>query len=197
VPISGVATYPSMDRADRSYDSVLFTAAHEWVHQYLAFYPLGLAWGTSSDAVTLNETAADMVAPVIADMVAKAHPVTLPANADGSLPPKPASAIDFNAEMHSLRLEVDALLAAGRVAEAESLMETKRQFFVANGYPIRKLNQAYFAFNGSYADHPASSDPLGADLQELWRRTGDPQSFLTVLRSITSRTQLEAYLREH
>ena len=75
VPIGGVATYPSMDRDNRSYQSVLFTAAHEWVHQYLAFYPLGFAWGTSEDAIVLNETAADMVAPYIAGIVNQEHPI--------------------------------------------------------------------------------------------------------------------------
>lgn len=196
VPIGGVATYPSMDRNDRQYYSVLFTAAHEWVHQYLAFYPLGLAWNTTSDAVVLNETAADMVAPYIADLVQKNHPVNLPAGADGSVP-QPKTTIDFNKEMHDLRVQVDALLAQSKVSEAEQLMEAKRQYFVANGFPIRKLNQAYFAFYGTYADYAQSTNPLGNDLQALWKRTANPAAFLAVVRGITSRQQLEDYLNAH
>ena len=43
-------------------------------------------------------------------------------------------------------------------------MEEKRQFLAANGYYIRKLNQAYFAFHGSYADTAGSIDPIGPKL---------------------------------
>ena len=45
VAIGGLAAYPAIVLEDRSYGSVLRLAAHEWVHHYLAFYPLGEAWG--------------------------------------------------------------------------------------------------------------------------------------------------------
>ncbi len=48
----------------------------------------------------------------------------------------------------------DELLAAGKIEEAEAYMEARRQVFWDNGYAIRKLNQAYFAFYGAYADVP-------------------------------------------
>jgi hypothetical protein len=197
VPLGGIATYPSMVRDDRSYDSVLFTSAHEWVHQYLAFFPLGAAWNSTDDAVVLNETAADIVAPQIAAMVQKAHPVSLPADANGSRPAGPAPDIDFNKEMHALRLQVDALLAQGKTSDAETLMEQKREYFAQHGIYIRKLNEAYFAFYGTYADHAPSSNPLGNDLQELWKRTGNVADFLRVVRDITSRAELEAWLAAH
>ena len=44
LPIGGLAVYPAIIREDRSYYSILRTAAHEWVHFYLAFYPLGIAY---------------------------------------------------------------------------------------------------------------------------------------------------------
>ncbi len=71
--------------------------------------------------------------------------------------------------MHATRVRVDELLAAGRVEEAEQYMEERRALFVENGYMIRKLNQAYFAFYGSYADQPGAtgSDPIGPALREL------------------------------
>src|SRR5579864_8021805 len=40
-PIGGLATYPSMVLDNDAPDQVLSAAAHEWVHQYLIFYPLG------------------------------------------------------------------------------------------------------------------------------------------------------------
>jgi hypothetical protein len=197
VSLGGIATYPSMVRDDRSYDDVLFTSAHEWVHQYLAFYPLGFAWNTTEDAVILNETAADIVAPAIAAMVQQAHPIHLPPGADGNPPPGPPPDIDFNQEMHTLRLQVDQLLADGKVSEAESLMEEKRQVFVAHGFYIRKLNQAYFAFNGTYGDYAQSSNPIGGELEQLWQQNPSPGAFLQAVRGITSRAQLEATLASH
>jgi hypothetical protein len=50
--------------------------------------------------------------------------------------------------MAATRIEVDRLLAGGKIQEAEQYMEARRQIFVAHGYQIRKLNQAYFAFYG-------------------------------------------------
>ena len=42
------------------------TAAHEWVHHYLAFYPLGASYFRSQDLRTLNETVADVVGDEVA-----------------------------------------------------------------------------------------------------------------------------------
>lgn len=61
---------------------------------------------------------------------------------------------DFRgAEMRQTRLRVDELLAAGKINEAEQYMEMRRQFW-EYGYHIRKINQAYFVFYGSYNDEP-------------------------------------------
>jgi hypothetical protein len=67
---------------------------------------------------------------------------------------------------------VDRLLEEGKVAEAEAYMEKRRQVFWDHGYRIRKLNQAYFAFHGSYAAQPggaggAEENRLGQNLREL------------------------------
>jgi hypothetical protein len=35
------------------------------------------------------------------------------------------------------------------------------------GHRLRKLNQAYFAFHGTYAESPASLSPIGGQLKEL------------------------------
>ena len=69
-------------------------------------------------------------------------------------------------EMHRIRTEVDSLLAAGKVQEAESFMETSRQQLAREGFYIRKLNQAYFAFYGSYADNPSASGGVGQDISQ-------------------------------
>jgi hypothetical protein len=79
---------------------------------------------------------------------------------------------DFRYEMYKTRLTVDRLLEEGEVAEAEAYMEERRQVFWNHGYRIRKLNQAYFAFHGSYAAQPggaggAEENRLGQNLREL------------------------------
>jgi hypothetical protein len=194
VAIGGLAAYPAIVRDDRTYDSILETASHEWVHHYLAFYPLGEQWGKGGDAETLNETTANIAGREIANLVRKAHPVDLPNDADGRAPATSAPTIDFNKEMRDLRLAVDGLLKDGKVSEAEQLMEQKRQFFNDNGITIRKLNQAYFAFYGTYADSPQSSNPVGPKIEQLWERTEDVGVFLRVMREIRNVADLDRAL---
>ncbi len=88
------------------------------------------------------------------------------------------AAFDFNREMRETRLRVDELLAEGSIEEAEAYMEERRKLFVTNGFNIRKLNQAYFAFHGTYADSPASVNPIGGQLQRLRSRAPDSGSFV-------------------
>jgi len=193
VSLGGLAAYPAIVRDDRSFAAILETAAHEWVHHYLAFYPLGQQWGKGGDAEALNETVASIAGREIARLVMLRHPLAFPPGEDGSGPPSDRNpAIDFNAEMRSLRLAVDDLLAQGRITEAEQLMEEKRRYLAENGIVIRKINQAYFAFYGTYADSPQSSNPIGPLFETLWERTGDIGEFLRIAREITSREALEA-----
>ena len=69
--------------------------------------------------------------------------------------------------MRATRLRVDELLASGMIDKAEAYMEERRQFLADNGYYIRKLNQAYFAFHGSYADSAASVSPIHGQLEAV------------------------------
>lgn len=192
VGIGGIAAWPAIIREDRSYDGVLRLAAHEWIHHYLAFYPLGLAWGRG-DGVTLNETVANVAERELARIARALHPVALPPDADGRPPPR-ARTLDFRAELRALRLEVDALLADGRVAEAEALMEERRLHLAAHGIVIRKINQAWFAFYGSYADLPQSSDPIGPKVARVWEETGELGRFLALVREVRSVADLDALL---
>lgn len=192
VSLGGLAAYPAIVRDDRSYAAVLETAAHEWVHHYLAFYPLGRQWGLGGDAEVLNETVASIAGREIARLVMLRYPIEFPPGEDGSGPPSHRDPdVDFNAEMRALRLAVDDFLTSGRVAEAEQLMEQKRRELAERGIVIRKINQAYFAFYGTYGDSPQSSNPIGPLFDTLWQRTGDIGIFLRLARNITSRQQLE------
>ena len=77
------------------------------------------------------------------------------------------SGFDFNREMRDIRRKVDDHLARGEIELAEDFMREKRQHLAQNGYFIRKLNQAYFAFHGVYADSPTSISPIGVELTKL------------------------------
>ena len=193
VGTGGVATYPSVLSADDSYEELMDTAFHEWLHHYLAFFPLGSSYFKGGEVKTLNESVASIGGRELAAAYFERYggsdvpaPQTSPAPA-----PSVEPVFDFTEEMRTLRREVEALLAGGKVAEAEALMETRRELFVENGYLVRRINQAYFAFNGFYAFSAGSIDPIGPKLQELFEREGSPGAFLRVVRGITSRTELD------
>ena len=101
---------------------------------------------------------------------------------------------DFRAEMHSTRLRVDELLADGLIEEAEAYMEERRQFFVEHGFSIRKLNQAYFAFHGTYAESPASVSPIAGELRKLREAAGNLRSFIYLVSAVSSYQEFQAVL---
>ena len=98
--------------------------------------------------------------------------------------------------MHHTRVVVDRLLAEGRVKEAEWYMELQRRYFVANGYRIRRLNQAYFAFHGAYASEPgaAGEDPIGPLVRRLWALSESPAAFLRAVAPATSLEKLQTLM---
>lgn len=198
--LGGLGVWPTlvMDQADLSW--ILETIAHEWVHNYLVFQPLGWHMTDSPQMNTINETVATIVGGEAGQRLAHdlyGIPYPPPPSSDPQSPPTPdPERFDFTAEMRRTRLHVDDLLAAGQVEEAERYMEDRRQLFVQNGYPLRKLNQAYFAFHGSYATGAASTDPIGPKLQELRRLTPDLATFLAVVRTIAQPADLDRLLAE-
>jgi hypothetical protein len=54
--VGGLGAYPTLviDRAPLEW--VISTVAHEWVHNYLTLFPLGINYSTSSDLTIMNET---------------------------------------------------------------------------------------------------------------------------------------------
>jgi hypothetical protein len=189
-------TYPTFVADDVTLPWTLSTATEEWLHQYLAFTPLGFRYlldttglARNYEIATMNETLAGIVSDEIAQLVLDTcyYPQ--------SSAPKPRTAsqevqFDFSRFMRELRLEVDELLANGQIEEAERLMEERRQVLVSKGYYIRKLNQAYFAFYGTYADEPTSVDPIGVEMRVLREQSASLNGFLNTAASMTSRQDL-------
>ncbi|MGE3855458.1 MAG: hypothetical protein AB7G21_00725 [Dehalococcoidia bacterium] len=198
VPSGGVATYPAIVAEGSSYAGTVSTAAHEWTHHYLQFYPLGFNYFSSRDATAINETVADIVgdelrARIIEQWGDPTRPAATPTPTPTATATPPRRA-DVNATLRDLRLEVDALLAAGKVEEAEARMEAVRQELWAAGFRIRRLNQAYFAWYGSYAARPDATDPLGGQLRELRRLSGSLERFVEVVRETSTRAEVLAAL---
>jgi hypothetical protein len=194
VGIGGVGTYPSSIPPSADYSGLLETVAHEWLHQYLFFRPLGWRYFQDPSLATINETVVTIAGRELGATVAERYPVSagVPAGQpDAGAQPPPDQSIDFNQVMRQLRLTVDRLLGEGKVAEAESLMEQTRQFLAAHGYYIRRINQAYFAFHGLYATTPASSSPIGPKLEELRQRSASLGDFIHAAAGITSEADLD------
>jgi hypothetical protein len=193
--LGGLSTYPSyiLDESDLRF--TLETAVHEWVHQYLAFTPLGFRYildkigiRQNADIAAINETVADMIGKEIGDMI---YQKLVPQSAASSQPtPVNATGFDFNKAMREIRVAVDNYLAQGKIDEAEAYMEQQRQYLAQNGYYIRKLNQAYFAFHGTYADTPSSTNPIGQELQQLRNQSASIGDFLNSAVGLTSEEQL-------
>ncbi len=201
VSTGGVATYPSVVPELDSYESLIDTVFHEWVHQYLAMFPLGSSYFGGSEARTLNESVANLAGHELARLYfdrygpLEPEPPSSPSPSASPTPaPSPAPAFDFTEAMRKLRREVEDLLSQGRIAEAEALMNEKRGEFEGRGYYIRRLNQAYFAFHGSYADTPGSIDPIGPKLERLLEQAGSAGELVRLARGITSEEELDGLL---
>jgi hypothetical protein len=96
---------------------------------------------------------------------------------------------DFREEMRLTRVTVDQLLEGGEIEQAEEYMEERRKVFWENGYRLRKLNQAYFAFHGAYADEPggaAGDDPVGESVRRLFSESPSLAAFLRRIAWMTS-----------
>lgn len=201
--IGGLGLYPAMVADRASLQWVLSTIAHEWVHNYLTLFPLGLRYGRSNDLTILNETVADIIGDEIGERLVQyydleilSHSKATPApSTEPTLSPTPA-AFDFRQEMRKTRLQVDALLARGLVEAAEFYMEARRREFVAEGHRLRVLNQAYFAFHGNYATGAAASSPIGPQLIRLRAESGSLARFLERVRWFRGPADLEKALEE-
>ncbi len=207
VTSGGVATYPSVINEGRSYERIVDTVFHEWLHQYLIFFPLGRSYFEGGEARTLNESVANIAGSELARLYfekygpLEAEPPSSTPEPSATPEPTPAPSpgpatepFDFTVEMRALRVTVEEMLAEGRIDEAEKLMESKRDEFEANGIYVRRLNQAYFAFYGFYADTAASIDPIGPKLATLLDRSGSPGEFVRQASAISTQAGLDRLL---
>ena len=187
--VGGVATYPSIIPQDIPLQYLLSTVAHEWLHHYFYFHPLGRNYWANYDMTSINETAADLGGNEIGQIVYQRF-YAQPLSQVASRGSPSQTAFDFNKEMRQIRVAVDQMLAQGQVGEAERYMEQMREYLAQNGYYIRKLNQAYFAFYGTYSDTPGSVSPIGGYLEELREESGSLGDFVKRVSGVSSYEEL-------
>ncbi len=189
------STYPSFVTNEASLRFTIDAATEEWLHQYLFFKPLGILYtldltglSPNYEIATINETVASMTSKEIGAIVyQKYYPQHENSNNQGQAE---ESGFDFNREMREIRMTVDEYLTGGEIGLAEEFMEEKRQYLASMGYHIRKLNQAYFAFHGAYADSPTSISPIGPEVKKLREQSSSIKDFLDKASLITSRQNL-------
>ncbi len=202
VGIGGIGLYPTMVQETTDINWLAEVVSHEWTHNFLTLRPLGVSYDASPELRTINETTASLAGKEIGrEVIARYYPaylpppeVTPPPTGHQPAAPTQPPAFNFQAEMRLTRVTTDQLLAEGKIAEAEAYMEQRRQFLWANGYHIRKINQAYFAFYGAYADQPggaAGEDPVGGAVRDLRANSASLAQFLNKISWIWSYQQLK------
>ena len=204
VNVGGIGVYPTMVLETSNLNFLVEVVSHEWIHNFLSLRPLGLNYFSSPELRTMNETAAAIAGKVIGlAVVERFYPELLPpppppeAEIEPGEPPPPP-VFDFREEMRITRETADQMLADGDIEGAEEYMEARRQVFWEHGYRLRKLNQAYFAFHGAYADQPggaAGDDPVGDAVRRLFDDSPSLVAFLKRIAWMTSFEQLQDSIR--
>ena len=202
----GLAAYPNIVPSDYDLLPLLEVSAHEWLHAYLLFQPLGRAYWDGGDMTSLNETLAQIFGKEIGritynrisgnDINTMEPPPSVTAAEREDQEEEDPDRFDFRQFMFDTRQWTDELLENGRIDEAESYMERRRLELVQNGYHIRKLNQAYFAFHGLYAAGSASTSPLARQLWELRLQSEDIGNLVRTLQPVSDYDQFLTLLDE-
>ncbi len=201
-PIGGLAAYPAMLAETDSLDWAAEVMVHEWTHHALLFSPLGWSYMNSYDARTINETTAQVMGEWGGQAIVQrfyrpylSRDKKLPDPLGYQVKPQAdfqGPTFDYWSEMHRTRVTADRLLEQGEIQRAELYLEAQRRYFVAQGYGIRRLNQAYFAFYGAYAGRPgaAGADPIGPAVRRVWALSPTPRHFLDRMGQVTERVGL-------
>ena len=204
LPTGGLASFPNLVPSDYSLQALLEVSAHEWLHAYLLFHPLGRGYWSGGDMTSLNETLANLVGKEIGrtvynqltgENVETLEPPYIPDH-DEKDSEEEEDKFDVREFMHETRHHTDELLEQGEIEQAEAYMETRRLELVENGHNIRKLNQAYFAFHGLYADGPSSTSPLARQIWKLRQQSTDAGDLVKTLQTISNYEEFLALLDE-
>jgi len=197
VPTGGVGAYPTVIVERTSLDFAIRVVIHEWTHNYLYFHPLGQHYGDSNELTSMNETVASMVEDELSLELARRYYQDIYDRRIADMTREQVRSptqshedeFSFNAVMRKTRIRVEGLLELGEVEEAEEYMEQQRQKLVEMGYSLRKLNQAYFAFYGSYSagrGWAAETNPIGEQMSLLRESSPSLADFLSTVAAMST-----------
>ena len=207
LPVGGLAVfYPAQIYFRGDLVRLLDLCVHEWLHQYLfAASPLGRAYLKGSQMRTINETIANMLGRELGERLyasfygtseeaaamEESYREYLREVADRPFrepleEKEEETGFVFSRFMRLTYLEANRLLEEGDIDAAETYMEERRLLLLQEGYSIRRLNQAYFAFFGTYADSPTAVDSIGPALAQLRLQTPTAADFLAIVKGIAS-----------
>ncbi len=166
---------------------------------------MGRAWFAGGELTSVNETVANIAAEELSDRalelltgeMVKRDPWQPPRAGEPRPTPEPG-VFDFRYEMRQTRTRLEDLLDAGKLPEAEAYLEERRLLFVEHGYNIRKLNTAWFAFHGTYADSSAAPEgnPVEVHLRTIRADSAGLAEFLDRVAVIDEDGELERIARE-
>tara|TARA_B100001029_G_C15063773_1_gene461288 strand:+ start:651 stop:1667 length:1017 start_codon:yes stop_codon:yes gene_type:complete len=191
VNISGVAAYPSIIKETNNYGNLFKLHAHEWLHQYLIFFPLGRAYFNDPKMKIVNETLANIYSEKLYINICSKDIKLKNKICDYKKLP---SEFNYDLFIKNLRGEVDKLLELGKISESEQLMESARLELEKEGYYIRKINQAWFAFNGTYADSPTSSSNIDLEIESFIESQGSIGVAIKKLRKVKNFQEYEVLI---
>ena len=189
--LGGLAVYPSIINDNNNVVSILETAAHEWVHHRLILTPLGRRYFGNAFMKELNEN----VAQLAGNELARKASSFIPECNYGSDVQVTTNALKGHREFLGLvRDDVEAMLKAGSIEQAEKYMEDQRIILAKSGYVLRKLNQAYYAFHGMYGDDPVASSGIYAQLLNLRSQSQDLHSFISLIGDVTDKADYHSLI---
>lgn len=192
--LGGVATFPTFVSDDKTLLDTLDLASHEWLHAYFFFRPLGQNINSGSEMNILNETVANIAGEELGILTyERLTGEKAPQEDEDSGGDEEFSFDDF---MRETRRMTDALLFEGDIEGAEAYMEARRVELQDHRFFIRKLNQAWFGFNGTYGDSPASVSPIGDEVKELRSLLGDVGELIRQARGVGSYEEFQEVLQE-
>lgn len=206
----GLASYPNVVPTT-DLKRLLDVAAHEWLHAHLTFHSLGMAYFDGGDIRSVNETLADMFGREVGLLVYSeitGEPFTAPRrpetamrkitsdDPDSSSETENSDEFNFNRFMAETRERTDELLSEGRITEAEAYMESRRIELLGHNFTIRKINQAYFAFHGTYAESPSSTSPIARYLWDLREQVATVGELVKLLRPLGTYREFEQLLSD-
>ena len=187
--IGGLASYPSMIKPNTNFERLFELTAHEWLHQYLIFYPLGRSIFKNNEMNEINETLANIFGKEISKKICTNELYKIYCE-NNELTTTTNKNFDYDLFMKETRKNVDFLLKNNNISKAEKYMEDRRKNLEDEGILIRKINQAWFAFHGTYTDSPTSVSPVFSILKKIQEDTENMKEFIDILKNISNYEQL-------